>query len=109
MTDVKIQRRSMAGSLEYVAARLEAAVEDGTEATLRTVASQVVFSLRMLAAEPEPPKPGPRVMNRYTGQWVLVPAEDLTEFLDGPEAYAQRAQERFRDEWNAKRPGGTHA
>lgn len=90
------------GPLKYIAARLEAAVDGGTEQTLRTVASQVVFALRMLASEaeePEPPKRGPLVLNTYTGRWIPVAAEDRTEFARDPEGFARRAQERFRAEW----------
>lgn len=46
-----IRRRPTSGSLEYIAGRLEAAVETGAEETLRTVARQVVVSLRVLAME----------------------------------------------------------
>lgn len=110
-TEVPIQRRSHAGSLEYIAARLEAAVDAGTEQTLRTVASQAVLLLRVLAAEaeePTPPRLGPRVVNQYTGEWVPIPAEELTEALHDPDGYARRAQERFRDEWKTEHPEDAH-
>jgi hypothetical protein len=102
-----IRRRSPAGSLEYIASRLEAAVDDGTEQTLRTVASQAVFSLRMLASEAEEPAPaktGPRVLNVYTGEWVLVAAEDQNEVYRDPDGVARRYQQQFRDEWYAEHP-----
>lgn len=50
-SSIVIQRRSTADSLEYIAARLEAAVDGGTEETLRKVAFQSVVGLRVLAAE----------------------------------------------------------
>ena len=115
MAEAPIRRRSMADSLEYIAGRLEAAVEGGTEQTLRTVTSQAVFSLRMLASEFKEPAPanlGPRVLNTYTGQWIPVADEDLTEFARDPEGFAARAQqrflqERFLRESNAEHPEAT--
>jgi hypothetical protein len=112
MPEPSIRRRSPAGSLEYIASRLEAAVEDGTEQTLRTVASQAVFSLRMLASEaeePEPPKRGPRVLNTCTGKWVPIPDDEVAEAVRDGDEYARRAQERFRDEWNAQHSEDAHA
>ncbi len=102
-----ISRRSPAGSLEYIASRLEAAVEGGTEQTLRTVATQAVFSLRMLASEaeePEPPKRGPLVLNTYTGTWAPIPDDEVAEAVRDGDEYARRAQERFRAEWHAEHP-----
>ena len=107
MPEAPIRRRSPASSLEYIADRLQAAVEDGTEQTLRTVASQAVFSLRMLASESEesaPPSRGAHVLDMYTGEWVPVPDEELAEALRDRDAYAIRVQERFRQERLAEHP-----
>lgn len=111
-TEVPIQRRSHPRSLEYVAGRLEAAVDAGTEQTLRTVASQAACSLRVLAAEaeePTPPEIDPRVLNQFTGEWVPIPLGDLAVAMNDPSGYAERAGRRFRDEWNAEHPEDTHA
>lgn len=109
---VEICQRPPAGSLEYIAARLEAAVEDGTEQTLRTVALQAMFSLRMLAAEteeqskPEPP-PRPRILNMVTGDWVPVADADLADFIRDPDGVVAAYQQRFRREWDAEHPEDT--
>jgi len=43
------------------------------------------------------------------GEWVSIPDEDLTEAMADRDGYARRAQERFRDEWNAEHPEDSHA
>lgn len=70
---------------------LAAALTDGCQHVLK----------RLENYAPEPSR-WPHVLNTCTGEWVRVAAEDLDECLADPDGFAERAQERFRVEWDAR-------